>query len=71
MENIVDIRTLVTFLPDLSGKNVLQFGQEENFLKVFKEQNVARLVMVEPNLSNSEVELIKSDFDRFELNDQK
>lgn len=71
MENIVDIRTLVKFLPDLSGKNVLQFGQEENFLKVFKEQNVARLVLVEPNLSNSEVELIKSDFDRFELNDQK
>ncbi len=49
MENIQDVRTLVSFLPNLNGKSVLQLGNDENFLRIFRDQNVSRLVLVNPS----------------------
>jgi hypothetical protein len=72
MENIQDVRTLVSFLPNLSGKSVLQLGNDENFLSIYREQNVSRLVLVNSSQINvgNNVEFIQSEYTKLDLNNQ-
>jgi hypothetical protein len=73
MENIQDVRTLVSFLPNLSGKSVIQLGNDVNFLNIFREQNASRLVLVNSNQINVErdVEFVQSEYVQLDLTNQK
>jgi hypothetical protein len=72
MENINDLRTLATFLPELNGKTVLQIGNEQSFLQIFKEQGVTRLVLIDPSQISTEshVEFINGSFTQVDLGNQ-
>ena len=43
------LRNIVVYLPDLTGKSVLQLANEESLVKVLNEQNVKQVTSVELN----------------------
>ena len=43
MDNMADLRTLVSFLPDLANKAIVQFGENQSISDMFAELKPARL----------------------------
>lgn len=77
-----NIKTLMSFLPDLKGKSVLQLGNNEIFIRLLSEQGVSRLVVVDPaedfvetykelNASHSNLTFLKGDLLKLDVNNQK
>ena len=77
-----NIKTLMSFLPDLKGKSVLQLGNNEIFIRLLSEQGVSKLVVVDPaedfvetykelNASHSNLTFLKGDLLKLDVNNQK
>ena len=77
-----NIKTLMSFLPSLKGKSVLQLGDNEIFIRLLSELGVSRLVVVDAsddfvakykdlNAAHSNLTFLKGDLLKLDVNNQK
>jgi len=83
MENLNDLKLLLTFVPSFKNKSVLQLGSDSVYTQLFTEETecASKLIIVDSNESllqksrqahnAKHLEYVKSEFKSLDLKDQK